>query len=72
MNNNKLLLTKPSKAYSFIMYMLSPTLQRHCTENWEQTFPDMKLRGLVLKSYILVSVSNLYSIFRSACLAAAK
>jgi hypothetical protein len=31
-------------------------LQRHCTENSKQTFPEMKLRGLVPQSYIHESV----------------
>jgi hypothetical protein len=35
-------------------------LQRHCTENWKQIFPEMKLRGLVPNSYIHVSLSHLY------------
>jgi hypothetical protein len=30
------------------------------TENLKQIFPEMTLRGLVSKSYIHVSVSNLY------------
>ncbi len=33
----------------------------HCTENPICVFPDMKLRGLVPKSYIHVSVSDLYN-----------
>jgi hypothetical protein len=34
------------------------TQQRLCTENLKQIFPDMKLRGLVLNSYIHVSVRD--------------
>jgi|LakMenE01Jun11ns_1017448.scaffolds.fasta_scaffold8823325_2 hypothetical protein len=34
--------------------------QRHYTENSKQIFPEMKLRGIVLNSYIHVSVSDLY------------
>ncbi len=36
------------------------TLQRHCTKNLKQTFPEMKLRGLISKSCTHVSVSDLY------------
>ncbi len=36
------------------------TLQRHCTENSKQIFPEMKLPGLVPNSYIHASVSDLY------------
>ncbi len=32
----------------------------HCTENFKQIFPEMKLRGLVPNFYIHVSVSDLY------------
>jgi hypothetical protein len=32
----------------------------HCTENPIYVFPEMKLRGLVPKSYIHESVSKLY------------
>jgi hypothetical protein len=32
----------------------------HCTENPVYAFPEMKLCGLVLNSYIHVSVSDLY------------
>jgi hypothetical protein len=32
----------------------------HCTENSKQLFAEMKLRSLVLNSYIHISVSNLY------------
>jgi hypothetical protein len=39
---------------------LAHTLQRHCTENAKQIFPEIKLRGLVPNSYIHVSVSDLY------------
>jgi hypothetical protein len=35
-------------------------LQRHYTENAKQILPEMKLRGLVLDSYIHVSVSDFY------------
>ncbi len=34
------------------------TLQRHCTKNSKQIFPEIKLRGLVGNSYIHVSESN--------------
>ncbi len=44
--------------YSGIRIMT--TLQRHCTENSKQIFPEMKLRGLVPNSYIHVTVSDLY------------
>jgi hypothetical protein len=37
---------------------LWPVLQRHCTENLKQTFPERTLRGLVPNSYIHVSVSD--------------
>jgi hypothetical protein len=30
----------------------------HCTENLKQVFPEMKLLGLILYFYILVSVSD--------------
>jgi hypothetical protein len=33
----------------------------HCTENTIYVYPEMKLSGLVLNSYIHESVSNLYS-----------
>ncbi len=36
------------------------TLQRHCTENSKQIFPEMKLRGPVPNFHIHVSVSDLY------------
>jgi hypothetical protein len=42
------------------MYFVRFALQRHCTENWKQKFPEKKLRGLVTNSYIHVSVSDLY------------
>jgi hypothetical protein len=35
-------------------------LKWHCTENWKQIFPEMKLCSLVPNSYIHVSVSDLY------------
>ncbi len=34
-------------------------LQRHCTENSKQIYLEMKLRGLVPKSYIHVHVSDI-------------
>ena len=36
------------------------TITMHCTEIPIYVFPEMKLRGLVPKSYIHVSVSDLY------------
>jgi hypothetical protein len=33
-------------------------LQRYCTENWKNVFPESKLRGLHF--YIRISVSVLY------------
>jgi hypothetical protein len=36
------------------------TLQRHCTENSKQRFPEMELRGFGPNSYNYVSVSDLY------------
>ncbi len=36
------------------------TLQKHCTENSKQIFPEMKLRGLVTNFLIHISVSVLY------------
>jgi hypothetical protein len=36
-------------------------LKLHCTENFKQIFPEMKLRGLVPNFYIHVSVSDLYT-----------
>jgi hypothetical protein len=36
-----------------------PALQRYCTENAKQIFPEMKLRSLVPNSYIHLSVSHL-------------
>ncbi len=47
-----------------------PALQTHCTENLKQIFPEMKLRGLVPKFHIHVSVSDLYVQDRSAYFAA--
>jgi hypothetical protein len=38
---------------------VNTTLQRHCSENWKQIFPEMKLSGLVPNVHILVSVSDL-------------
>jgi hypothetical protein len=35
-------------------------LQRHCTKNSKQIFPEMKLPGLVPNSYILESGSDLF------------
>jgi hypothetical protein len=35
-------------------------MQRQCTENSKQIFPEMKLHGLSPNSYINVSVSDLY------------
>ncbi len=39
---------------------LAYTLQRHNTENSKQRFPEKKLRGYNLNSFIHVSVSDLY------------
>ncbi len=39
---------------------LSTAKTLHCSKNFKQIFPDMKLRGLVPNSYIHVSVSDLY------------
>ncbi len=44
----------------------------HCTKNPVYVFPEMKLRGRVLNSYIHVSVSDIYFQDLSAFLAAAK
>ncbi len=45
----------------------------HCTENSIYVFPEMKLRGLILNSYIHASVIYIYyQADRSAYLAAAK
>ncbi len=41
-----------------INFAMNDALQRHCTKNWKQIFPAMKLCGLVPKSYI-ISVSDL-------------
>jgi hypothetical protein len=35
-------------------------LQRHCTENSIQIFPELKLLGLVFNSYIHGSVNDLH------------
>jgi hypothetical protein len=47
-------------------------LQRHCTKNSKQIFPEMKLPGLVPNSCIHESVSDLYSQDLSVYFAAAK
>jgi hypothetical protein len=45
-------------SYSFFsLRQYSGTLQRHCTENSKQIFPEIKLRGLVPNFHIHVSVS---------------
>ena len=36
------------------------TLQRHCTENSKQIFPEKELRGLSPNSYIHVSLCDVY------------
>jgi hypothetical protein len=41
-------------------------LQRHNTENLKQSFPEKEMRGLRPDFHIYVSVSDLYSIDRSA------
>jgi hypothetical protein len=41
-----------SDLYCDITAPLRATLQRHCTENPKQIFPEMKLRGLIPNSYI--------------------
>ncbi len=43
---------------SFILSI--PTLQRHCTENSNHIFPEMKLRGLVPNFHFHISVSDFY------------
>ncbi len=46
---------------STVYFVRCITLQRHCTENSEQSvFLEMKLRGLVPNSSIHVSVSDIY------------
>jgi hypothetical protein len=41
---------------TFLTWRVANALQRHCTKNLKQIFPEMKLRGQVPNSYILVSV----------------
>ncbi len=41
-------------------YMVPCINYMHCTKNPIYVFPEMKLRGLVPSSYILVCVSDLY------------
>jgi hypothetical protein len=48
------------------IFIIVQARQRHCTENSKQIFPEMKLRGIVLNSYIHVSVSDLYQSAYSA------
>jgi hypothetical protein len=55
---NVFLLTPCSLFYTFCSCYVQSTLQRNCTENSKPTFPEMKLRGLVPKSYIHLSVSD--------------
>ncbi len=43
-----------------ILHSPSSTLQRPCTENAKQIFPEMKLRGLVPNSTIHIQVSVRY------------
>jgi hypothetical protein len=57
----------------WVNYFAGCVSEPHCTENPIFVFPEVKLRGLVLSSYIHVFVSNkIYSQDRSAYLAAAK
>jgi hypothetical protein len=47
------------KEISSTLYVAPYTLERHCTKNRFYVIPEMKLHGLVLKSYIVGSVSDL-------------
>ena len=59
-------LYKDGKNYSILYVtmknfaLLVASLQMHCTENLNQIFPEMKLRGLVPNFYIHVFMSDFH------------